>query len=79
MKNITISVPDEVYRLARIRAAETGTSVSALVADFLTALSSRDGEFNRLAAKQRTIVSQIDRFRAADRLDRDEIHRRAVR
>jgi plasmid stability protein len=33
MKSITVSVPDDVYRAARIRAAERGSSVSALVSD----------------------------------------------
>ena len=36
MKNITLSVDDETYRLARIRAAEAGTSVSALVRAYLS-------------------------------------------
>ena len=31
MKNITVSVDEETHRLARIRAAELGISVSALV------------------------------------------------
>ncbi len=31
MKNITLSIDDETYRLSRIKAAEAGTSVSALV------------------------------------------------
>jgi hypothetical protein len=35
MKNITIAVDDETYRAARIAAAEQGTSVSALVKQFL--------------------------------------------
>ena len=35
MKNITVSVPDETYRRARIRAAEQGRSLSAIVADYL--------------------------------------------
>ena len=35
MKNITVSVPDEVYRRAKVRAAEQGRSLSALVAEFL--------------------------------------------
>lgn len=35
MKNITLSVPDEVYRKARIAAARRDTSVSALVAEFM--------------------------------------------
>jgi len=79
MKNITLSVPDDVYRAARIRAAERDTSVSALVADFLRSLSDRDAEFARLEAQRRRITAGIERFRAADRLSRDEIHERAVR
>ncbi|MGH8565012.1 MAG: hypothetical protein ACREXW_13370 [Gammaproteobacteria bacterium] len=34
MKNITVSVDDETYRRSRIKAAEAGTSVSALVRSF---------------------------------------------
>ncbi|MGA9595418.1 MAG: DUF6364 family protein [Acidimicrobiia bacterium] len=79
MKNITIAVPDEVYRSARIHAAEGGTSVSALVADYLTSLTHRDAEFARLAAQQRRITDEIHQFRASDRLDRDELHDRALR
>lgn len=79
MTNITVSVPDDVYRAARIRAAEQGSSVSALVAEYLRSLSEREAEFERLEAEQRRIESQIDRFRARDRLDRDELHARAVR
>ncbi len=35
MRNITVSVDEETHRLARIRAAELDTSVSALVREFL--------------------------------------------
>lgn len=38
MKNVTIALDDETHRLARIRAAELGTSLSALVKDYLTGL-----------------------------------------
>ena len=38
MKNITVSVDEETHRLARIRAAELGTSVSALVRGYLKTL-----------------------------------------
>ncbi len=72
-------MPDDVYRDARIRAAERGSSVSALVAKYLRSLSEQDSEFTRLEAQQREVQDQIDRFRARDRLDRDEIHERAVR
>lgn len=79
MPNITVSVSDDVYRQARIRAAELGKSVSALVAEFLSSLSERETEFARLEAKQRRIQSDIRHFSAADRLTRDDIHRRAIR
>jgi plasmid stability protein len=79
MKNITVTVPDDVYRNARIRAAERGTSVSALVGEYLRSLSERGAEFSRLEAQQQQIQSQISRFRAGDRLDRDQLHDRAVR
>ena len=79
MKNITVSVPDGVYRAARIRAAERGSSVSALVGEYLRSLSEADAEFSRLEAQQRQIQAEIDRFRAGDRLGRDLIHSRGVR
>lgn len=79
VKNITVSVPNDVYRDARIRAAERGSSVSALVAEYLRSLSGRTGEFSRLEAQQRQVQHEIERFRARDRLSRDEIHHRAVR
>lgn len=79
MKNITVSVPEDVYRAARVRAAERGRSVSALVADYLRSLSDQGTEFARLEAQQRRVQKEIVRFRARDRLGRDEAHRRAVR
>ncbi len=74
MKNITVSVPDEVYRTARIRAAERGSSVSAMVAEYLGSLTGGNDEFARLEAQQRRIQRQIRRFRAGDRVTREEIH-----
>jgi hypothetical protein len=77
--NITVSVPEDVYRSARIRAAERGSSVSGLVAEYLRSLSEREDEFTRLEAQQRSVQEQIGCFSARDHLDRDELHRRAVR
>jgi plasmid stability protein len=39
MKNVTIALDDETHRNARIRAAELGTSLSALVKQYLEGLS----------------------------------------
>lgn len=79
MTNITVSVPEDVYRAARIRAAERGSSVSGLVAEYLRSLSEREVEFARLEAQQRSIQEQIAHFSARDRLGREELHGRAVR
>lgn len=48
MKNITVSVDDETYRLSQIKAAENGTSISELVLNFLENLT-RDVD-NTIAA-----------------------------
>ncbi len=79
MKNITVTVPDEVYRRARIRAAEQGRSVSALVAEYLEGLAARDAEFAGLEALQREVQAEIIRFRGGERLVREQVHDRAVR
>jgi hypothetical protein len=39
MKNVTIAIDDETHRKARIRAAELGTSLSAMVKDYLNQLA----------------------------------------
>lgn len=80
MRNVTVSVPDEVYRRARIKAAEQGTSLSSLVTEFLSGLTGEAAaEFDRLLAQQDGVLAEIDDFEAADRLPRHESHERAVR
>lgn len=78
MKNVTISIPDDVYREARIKAAEQGRSLSALVADYLRELTAKDAEFARLQALQEQVFAQTSSFSAGDRLTRDEAHDRAA-
>ncbi|MDI1250912.1 MAG: hypothetical protein PSV13_18765 [Lacunisphaera sp.] len=39
MRNITLSVPDEIYREARIAAARNDTSISAVAAESLRAFA----------------------------------------
>jgi hypothetical protein len=79
VKNITVSVPNDVYRKARIKAAERGTSVSAIVTEYLRTLDARDAEFKRLEEQQHRIQRQIRNFSGSDRLDRDKVHERSVR
>lgn len=74
MKNLTLSLDDEVYRQARIAAAERGTSISALVRDYLQALSRPSSAVIDPAAALLATLDQAGAFRAADRLSRDEAH-----
>lgn len=76
MKNLTLSLDDEVYRQARIAAAERGTSISALVRDYLQALARPSGAAIDPAASLLATLDQAGTFRAADRLTRDEAHAR---
>jgi plasmid stability protein len=76
VKNITVSVPDDVYRRARIRAAERDTSVSGLVREFLQRLDEGAAEFERRKQLQAEVVRSLGRFRGGDRLKRDDLHDR---
>ena len=76
MKNITVSVDDETYRRARMKAAEQDTSVSALVRRFLVDLAAGETETERLKRQERDLRNRIAKFRGGDRLGRDAVHRR---
>lgn len=76
MKNITVSVDDEVYQRARIRAAEMSTSVSAMVKRFLIQVTSEETDWERRKRLERETIAAITTFRAGDRLDRSEVHER---
>jgi predicted CopG family antitoxin len=80
VKNITVSVPEDVYRRARVMAAERDSSVSALVKEFLTGLGREESDFERGKRLQDEVLATIRRFRGSHRLTRDAVHRRrAVR
>jgi hypothetical protein len=75
VKNITVIVDDETYRRARMKAAERDTSVSALVARFLTELTASEPDTEQLKREERALRERIGSFRAVDRLARDDTHR----
>ena len=80
MKNITVSVEDEVYHRARVRAAEQRTSVSAIVRKVLKEMSAEETESERLKRLEKETLDRIrargGKFSVADRLTRDQIHDR---
>ena len=93
MKNITVSVDEETHRLARIRAAELDTSVSALVRNYLKSLvadrtggpaSNEPGEETEAERRRRMLREVFEDFdaravglRMSDNLTREELHDRA--
>ncbi len=81
MKNITVSLDDDVYRRARIKAAELDTSVSALVKKYLVELAGQETDFERRKRLEDEILAKIKGrgFSAKDRLSRDKVHERGVR
>jgi hypothetical protein len=78
MKNITVSVDENTYRRARMKAAEQDTSVSALVKRFLTELASGESDGERLKREERELRARIAAFRSGDRLLRDDVHGRGA-
>ncbi len=79
MKNVTVSLPEDVYRRARIRAAEEDSSLSALVQRLLLTYTQRESDFERRKRLQQEVLGTIAGFRAGDRLSRDEVHDRKRR
>jgi plasmid stability protein len=80
VKNVTVSLPEDVYRRARVKAAERDTSLSALVRAFLVALGEEETDFEKRKRLQDEVLGSIVSFRAGVRLRRDEVHdRHAVR
>ncbi|MCF6311280.1 MAG: DUF6364 family protein [Verrucomicrobiales bacterium] len=80
MKNITLKVDDETYRKARIWAAQEGTSVSALVREFLQKRTSKDDAYAVRVAKLEEIYRLADaRQQPCDEVlqpfSREEIYR----
>lgn len=77
MKNVTLSIDDETYRLARIAAAERDTTVSAMVREYLRQVATRK---SAEANSSESLFEALDKardFSAGKRLTRDEAHDRS--
>ena len=88
MKNITVVIDDETHRLARIRAAELDTSLSALVRDYLRTVAGKPARARAGRERRRRLMKEVfadikatrPGFRASDRLPREQLYeRRALR
>jgi hypothetical protein len=78
MKNITVSVDDETYLRARKKAAEQGTSISALVRAFLAHLTAGGSDSEHLKREERKLRARIGNFTAGNRMSREDVHERGA-
>jgi len=80
MKNITVSVENDIYHRARIKAAEKKTSLSALVRRFLTEIVEEESEFDRLQRKEHELRENLRAsgrgLRSSDNLPREALYDR---
>jgi plasmid stability protein len=85
VKNITVSVEEELYHSARVQAAKRRKSLSALVREFLAGLV--EGEDNETAGASKAELAKL--FAMSDRkhrkkrgsvgpLNREELYERGI-
>jgi len=64
MKNITLKIDDETYHRARVQAAEAGTSVSAMVREFLATktneTASREERHKQVVTELKKVYAEAD-------------------
>lgn len=76
-KNITLTMPEELVRRARIMAAERGTSVSVLVAELLQQHVGDVDEYDTMWAAEEAAMASGIGMRIGDiTWSRDELHDR---
>lgn len=76
-QNITVSIPRELYKRARVLAAQRDKSVSQLVREVLEELTSRDAAYQAAYAEWQKIVAKgLDLDLDQVQFDRDSLHER---
>jgi len=76
MKNITLSVEEEVLIAVRRHAAERNSSVNALVREYLTNLAAHEDRASRARARLRQLSKQSQGRLGKKTWTRDELHDR---
>lgn len=77
--NFTVTIPDDLHRQARIRAAEQGTTVTSVVRELLvTFCAGGESDFERRRRQRRQLLESIQGFTAEPLLTRDQLHDRTA-
>lgn len=79
MPNITVTVSEQTYRRARVRAAELDTSVSAIVARTLEEFAAKGTAEEARKRRFEELRAQTPGFSARRRLARAELYRKPGR
>jgi plasmid stability protein len=74
--SLTITIDDELLRRARLRALEQGTSVNALLRDYLVAYAGADDARQAALADLLDLSAAATSRRGAATWTRDELHAR---
>ena len=78
MGSLTISVDDQVLERARARALEQGTTVDAVLREYLTAFAGADDLQSKALADLLQLSAAATSRRGAASWSRDELHRRTA-
>ena len=76
MKNITLSVDENILAAVRRHAAERNSTVNALVREYLTNLAMHENRANRARARLRQLSSQSPGRLGKKRWSREDLHDR---
>lgn len=76
MKNITLSIDEDVVRTVRRYAAERGSTVNALVREFLTGLAHREDRARKARQRIRQLSEQSTARVGSRSWTREELHER---
>lgn len=76
LKNVTITLPEEVALWARHKAAEENTSVSKLVGQMLENQMRMTDEYRKAHQRWRKLSKPVKGVDASQRFSRDESHER---
>ena len=76
MKNITLSVDENVLAAVRRHAAERNSSVNALVREFLTGIAAHADRAKRARARLRQLSAQSQGRMGKKTWTREELHER---
>lgn len=76
MANLTITVDDDLLRKARVHAAELGTSVNAVLRDYMVVWAAGTGNRQRAIEALLTRSKRARSARGGRRWTRDDLHER---